>query len=189
MVVVPAYPKWLGIHEFLVRSAKGMAFLGALGLLFAGAGVVLDVFSRWVFNAPIMGVQDVNRYAMALAISSFFPLCLIYRENVAVTFLGSLLGARISLWLNGFANLVVLIAVAVLTYSLGAYAHHALEQDLRTMTLELPQAPWWICAAVVFATALPMQLWITILAIRSAMANKDFLARLSVPTDRTARNK
>lgn len=163
------------IQAQLTRFAKGMALVGAVGLLIAGAGVLLDVFFRWTFNAPIKGVQDLSRYAIAVATTSFFPIGLIRRDNVAATFLGNALGKRATLWLDAFASIVVLVVVSVLVFNLGRYGFGALEKDLRMITLEWPQAPWWLLAAAIFATALPIQLWVSTMCIWSAIINRNIL--------------
>lgn len=165
--------KLLRIHRSLTTMARWVALVGAGALVLSSAGVMVNVLSRWLLNAPIKGVEDLSSFAFAVAICSFFPMGLIRGNNVAVRFLGSALGLRAARWLEATAATITTGMIAVFASALLEHASYATAQGLTSLTLEWPQAPWWWAGAAIFALSLPVQVWVLFLAVLGAVTGRD----------------
>ena len=134
-------------------AASWIALIGATAILGLAAAIVVDVLMRWLFNAPILGVDDLGKYNLAVIVSSFFPICLIGGHFVTIRFLGRALGPLRALWLEAFGGLVTLFVFVLLSWQFFRFTLHDITlTGLATAVLELPQAPWWwMVTAIVFA--------------------------------------
>ena len=133
-------------------AASWIALVGALAILGLAAAIVVDVLMRWLFNAPILGVDDLGKYNLAVIVSSFFPICLIGGHFVTIRFLGRAVGPIRALWLETFGNLVTLCVFVLLSWQFFRFTLHDVTlTGLATAVLELPQAPWWwMVTAIIF---------------------------------------
>ena len=91
-------------QSLLDRVTTSISFIGAVGLILIAAAIVVDVLMRWLFNAPILGVDDLSIFILAVVVSSFFPLGLAKGHFVTIRFLGKALGPRSALWLEVFGG-------------------------------------------------------------------------------------
>ena len=144
-------------REFDARSAlqpgaDWIALIGATAIMALATAIFVDVLMRWLFNAPILGVDDLGKYNLAVIVASFFPACLVGGHFVTVRFLGRALGARRALWLEvvgSFATLLVFVLFAWQFFRFTLY--DVTRTGLATPVLEIPQAPWWwVVTAIVF---------------------------------------
>ena len=147
-------------------GAGWIALVGALAILGLAAAIVVDVLMRWLFNAPILGVDDLGKYNLAVIVASFFPICLIGRHFVTIRFLGRAIGPLRELWLESFGALVTLSVFALLSWQFFRFTLHDVTlTGLATAVLELPQAPWWwvVTALIFLCTAVQaLVLWETV---------------------------
>jgi len=143
--------------RLLGRPSTAVALLGAAGVLLIALAVTADVLMRWLFNSPILGVDDLSRFVMAVVVSSFFPAGLARGQFVTIRFLGKALGVRAGLWLEFFGALATLVVFAIFAWRILGYAVEVSRSGLATVVLQLPQAPWWWLVAVIFALCVPIQ--------------------------------
>ena len=73
-------------------AASWIAVVGALAILGLAAAIMVDVLLRWLFDTPILGVDDLGKFNLAVIVSSFFPVCLIGGHFVTIRFLGRAAG-------------------------------------------------------------------------------------------------
>ncbi len=134
-------------------AARWIAVIGALAILGLAAAIVVDVLMRWLLNAPILGVDDLGKYNLAVIVSSFFPICLIGGHFVTIRFLGRAVGPLRALWLEAFGNLVTLFVFVLFAWQFFRFTLYDVTlTGLATAVLELPQAPWWwMVTVIVFA--------------------------------------
>lgn len=76
----------------MLTVSRAMALIGFFGLLVLALMTTLDIGSRWLFGAPIHGVNDVSAIVMAVVIAACMPANLAARQNITVEFLGNMLG-------------------------------------------------------------------------------------------------
>jgi TRAP-type C4-dicarboxylate transport system permease small subunit len=97
------------LERTVTRTTRVIALIGLAGLLALASATVLDVLLRWIFNSPIVGLNDTHSLFTALIIASCFPLCIYRRGNITIRFIGDLFGPRVRNLLDAFGNLVTLI--------------------------------------------------------------------------------
>ncbi len=140
-------------------GATWIALIGALAILGLAAAIVADVLMRWLFNAPILGVDDLGKYNLAVIVASFFPICLVGQHFVTIRFVGRAIGPKRALWLESFGGLVTLTIFFLFSWQFFRFTlHDVTVTGLATAVLELPQAPWWwvVTALIIISSAIQM---------------------------------
>lgn len=131
-------------RKLLFKQSNEVAFVGAVGIMFIAGAVVFDVFMRTVFNSPVLGVDDLSKYNLAVIVASFFPLCLVGNHLVTIRFLGRGLGVKAELWLEVLGGLGTLFIMFLLAWQIFRFTlEDVTYTGLNSVVLELPQAPWW----------------------------------------------
>jgi TRAP-type C4-dicarboxylate transport system permease small subunit len=151
------------------RGTGSIAFIGGIGIFVIATAIVVDVLMRWMFNAPILGVDDLSIYVLAVVVSSFFPAGLAEERFVTIRFLGKALGPRSSLWLEVFGALCTIAFFMLLAWKILLYSVDITRSGLATIVLQLPQAPWWWLVTVVIALCIPVQAIILVKKLISAV--------------------
>lgn len=146
------------------RLANGLAGLGVLGLLVIALGTMLDVLLRWLFNAPLQGLEDVSGLLIVFILAAFFPAVLLGRGNVAITLLGRLTGPKVERALDIFAQLMTLLFFVLVGWQMIRYAITV--EGRITQILGLPVAPVWWLAAALMLLAVAVQGLVAIESIR-----------------------
>lgn len=145
-------------RRLLGTGATGIALVGAAAILFMAGAIVIDVVMRAVFNAPILGVDDLGRYNLAVIVASFFPVCLVGGHFVTIRFLGRALGMRGGLWLEVVGAVATLCVFVLLAWQFFRFTLFDVTMTgLDTPVLELPQAPWWWVVTTIIILCVPVQ--------------------------------
>ena len=159
--------------EKTVEKASRVVALAGLALLLALAfATALDVFLRWLFNAPITGVRDLSSLFIAVAITASFPICLAEQSNVTIRFFGIALGPRCRKVFDIFGHIVTLCFVLVAAVRLWQYANELLKTKEYTWVLQLPVAPCYYVVAFIFAFLAIVQIAVILKSIRLPAAAK-----------------
>ncbi len=151
MALVYRLEAWIG------RWTRAIAVAGFLGLLAVAALVTLDVLLRWIANAPIKGLNDVNGLVVAIVIASCLPLVIAQRQNISIRFLGDALGAGAARWLEALGSAALLVFVILVGWQLALYTAGLAEAGRTTWHLRLPLAPWWSVATAIVLLCIPAQ--------------------------------
>ena len=56
------------LDRAVTRIARVIALIGLAGLLLLASATVLDVLLRWIFNSPIVGLNDTHSLLTAIII-------------------------------------------------------------------------------------------------------------------------
>ena len=139
-----------------------VSIIGGVGILAVSLVVLFDIVLRTTLNLPITGLGDVVKYSFAVIIASFYPVGLAKGHNVTIQFLGKALGPRFELALESFGALITLFVVTMLAWKVYGFAIITTQDGLTTLTIELPQAPFWWAVAAIFAICVPVQLFLLI---------------------------
>ncbi len=140
-------------------SANWIALIGALAILAMAGAVMVDVLMRWIFNSPILGVDDFASFNLAVIVASFFPICLLGGHFVTIRFVGKALGERRALWLEVFGGSATLLVFALLAWQFFRFTLYDVTlTGLATHVLEIPQAPWWWVVTTIVVICVPIQL-------------------------------
>ena len=157
-------------RRLLGRWTNWIALLGAGGIMLLAGAVVVDVFMRVVFNAPILGVDDLAKLILAVIVSSFFPIGLAGSHFVTIRFLGKALGSRGGSWLEVGGGRGTLFVFALLAWQFFRFPLFDVTlTGLGTVVLELPQAPWWWAVTLIIMACVPVQLVVVIDAVLRAV--------------------
>ncbi|MDA1327112.1 MAG: TRAP transporter small permease subunit, partial [Proteobacteria bacterium] len=114
-------------------------------------------------------VDDLNRYNIAIVITSFFPLCLVGKHLVTIRFLGKALGNRSHLWLEVVGAVITLFIMVLYGWQFTRFAIEVWDSGLASGVLEVPQWPWWWVVAVVVVISALVQLGVLIHAVQLAL--------------------
>lgn len=155
----PALGATFDTRRMLGPASTGVALIGAVAMLVVAAAIVLDVLMRWLFNSPILGVDDLSQYNLSVIVSSFFPVCLVGGHFVTVRFLGKAVGPKNALWLELFGNVATLFVFLLFAWQFFRFTLYDVTlTGLATVVLEVPQAPWWWVVTALIWLCVPVQL-------------------------------
>ncbi len=151
-------------------GANWIALIGALCIMAMAAAIMVDVLMRWLFNAPILGVDDLGRYNLAVIVASFFPVCLVGGHFVTIRFVGKVLGERRGLWLEAFGGMGTLFVFALLAWQFFRFTLYDVTlTGLATPVLEIPQAPWWWVVTTIVLICVPIQVVVLVESVIRAV--------------------
>lgn len=126
-----------------LRIGETLASLGVAGLLIVAIFTVADITGRYAFGKPLIGYVDIAGLATAVVVSSFFPLLLLRRGNIALQLLGKA-GGRIGHWLlDCFGALVTFVFFALMAWQYVGYSMDAMASGERMVVMRWPTGPWW----------------------------------------------
>ena len=145
------------LESRIVRWTRAIAVVGFVGLLVVSLLTMLDVLLRWIANAPIKGLNDINGLAIAIVIASCLPLVVAQRQNISIRFLGEVAGAGASRWLDAFGSGALLAFVALIGWQLVVYTSGLAESGRTTWHLRIPVTPYWSFATGVVLLCIPAQ--------------------------------
>lgn len=154
---VPLFERLVRRGSVLDRLSRWIAFIGLVGLLIIALITMADVLLRWLFNAPIEGLEDINKLVFAIVCASCFPAGLVQGHNVTVRLLGTMIGRR-GQWVESFGTGLTLLFFLFLAWQVFAFAWDEAKHGRYTQTLELATAPWWFVVALILAICVPIQL-------------------------------
>jgi tripartite ATP-independent transporter DctM subunit len=148
-----------------VALARRIAVVAVVGMLLLSLLTIVDISLRFLFNAPIQGLDEATQLIMAVIISASLPIGIATRNHVAIDFFRGAIGERYQPILDAVGGALILGMMAVLAWRFGAYAERLMLRHSVSTIAELPVAPFWwavtamigICAAmqaVVFANQL-----------------------------------
>jgi TRAP-type C4-dicarboxylate transport system permease small subunit len=145
------------LERRIIRWTRGIAIVGFVGLLVVSLLTMLDVALRWIANAPIKGLNDINGLAVAIVIAACFPLVVAERRNIVIRFLGDALGPPPSRWLEALGSAALLAFIALIGWQLALHVAGMAESNRTTWHLLIPVTPYWSVAAGVVLLCIPAQ--------------------------------
>ena len=154
------------------RVTRAIALIGLTGLLLLASATVLDVLLRWLFNNPIVGLNDTYSLFTALVLASCFPLCIYKHGNITIRFLGKIFGPRVKDLLDIFGSLLTLIIFSLMGWQLWLYTDQLAEDGATTWVLSWPVSPWWRIVTIIIILCVPVALMTMIQFTKSALGNK-----------------
>ena len=150
MTKIISYPG----HLFFIAAMAAMVFVML--------AVTADVFMRYVFNSPILGVWDLCMIAFAIIIWGPMTLTALKGSHIALTFLLDRFPRLPRLGLQLIISLVTSGMLGMVSWRIFTYALHMGATKVSSPTLRIPYAPlgYFVaiaCAlmALAFLTSLP----------------------------------
>lgn len=125
------------------RAALGLSVVGGLCLLGILATVATGVAMRYLFNQPLLGVNEIVQLTAVALVMSSLPYCTARGEHVAVDVFDSALGAWGRLIGDLLSRAISVTMLAVLTHRAALKALDAAEWGDATNMLRLPLWPYY----------------------------------------------
>lgn len=133
-----------------------------VAMVFVMLAVSADVFMRYVFNSPIVGVWDLSTMAFAIIIWGPMTYAALRGSHIALTFLLDKFPRLPRLGLQVIISLVTSGMLGLVSWRLLLHAIHLDETQFVSPTLRIPHAPVTYFAAfacvimaLAFLTRLP----------------------------------
>ena len=190
--------------KFVTMLARGMSLLGGLILTALVLLVCVSVlgrggntFAHWdmietaapglsaaILGAgigPVPGDFEIVEAAIAFAIFAFLPLCQLRSAHATVDVFTSFLHRRASASLQAFWEVVLTLAILLITWRLGAGLLDKIDTGETTMFLGFPT--WWAYAASFLAAicASVVAIFCAYVRVREALTDKVIIARDGTP--------
>ncbi|HYD68754.1 TRAP transporter small permease [Azospirillum sp.] len=140
------------VERALIQAAKGFALLGGAALLGLIAMSLVSIVGRKLANAPITGDVEMMQAGTAAAAAALLPYCTIQGEHLRVDFFTEKAPAWLRRPLDGVADLLLALVMAVLAWRTGLQAVDIREAGEVTPLLSIPV--WLPVAALVPSLAL-----------------------------------
>ena len=115
--------------------------------------VIVNVFSRYLLNAPLPLLSDVGELLVPAALALVFPAAALNGKNLAIRFLGRRLGAYGFALLEVFGRVATTALLAVIAWRLGDYTLDTLSSGYTTARFSIPVWPVWGFVSLAFAAA------------------------------------
>src|SRR5262249_55220632 len=145
MTVIPAdateQPLLDRFVEWCVRLTNPLAFLGVLGMLVVSGLTMYDVLARWIFSSGIPALNEITGLTFSVAVTACIPAGLAQAVNLKVDLFDNALRGKWKEWLNFLGDLLLLLTVVGITWSLLKYANGLVEQRRSSVILAWPMAP------------------------------------------------
>lgn len=136
-----------------VRWAFRVLQSAAAALLFAMMVLTfVDVWGRYVFNAPLPGAFEITELMMAALIFAGLPLVTAAGEHVSVDLLDYSISKNLQRFRDALINLLCAFMLGLLSYRLWLKAIEQVSYGDETAVLNLPVAP--VTFFMSFSTAL-----------------------------------
>ena len=134
-----------------VAVTQRIAFVGVAGMLFIAFATIGDVLLRWLFDAPIAGLGEVESMALAVAVAACLPAGAAQGVNLTVDLLGTRARPATLARLKAFGGAALFVFYALLAWRVGEFAHALQARQATTVYLAIPVAPF-MWAVTVFLT-------------------------------------
>ena len=129
------------------------------GILFAVLVVsIIDVTGRYLFNAPLMGADDLIRFGMALVVFGGLPAVCRAGEHITVDLLADRMPAALHDLLGRLWNALAAVVLAYLAWRLFALGQTAQSYGDRSPLLLIPMPPliYFMSACAALAAAIEL---------------------------------
>ena len=153
--------------------ARGLALVGFTGLLVLALMTTSDVLMRWLFKAPLQGVNDVSSVVMAVVISACIPANLAMKQNIRVEVFGAIASPRMKALLEVFSSALTFALIAMIAWQFVGYVDSLKANGDRTWVLGWKVWPWWSGATVMLWLAAFVQAMVLISDISSLFGGSD----------------
>jgi TRAP-type C4-dicarboxylate transport system permease small subunit len=141
------------LEAVTLRVTHGLALAAVAGLLLVAAATVADVTLRHLLGKPIRGYAELAALLTAVVVTGFLPAMIAQRGNLAIRFLGDLLGPRATRLLDAFGALAATAFFALMAWRYVLYSAEMWRGGERLAILRWSVAPWWWAVTVMIALA------------------------------------
>ena len=149
-----------------------IACVGFTGLVIVALLTMVDGLGRWLALPRIPGFNDIAQVSYAIVIASCFPSLLLRDQNIVIRFLGRGIKGRTNHALEVFGNFMTLAFFTILVWQFYLITLDLQANNRASPTIEFPIAPWWWIVSVIMTITVPVQFWVLVDSIYSALFNR-----------------
>jgi TRAP-type C4-dicarboxylate transport system permease small subunit len=120
--------------------------------------VVVNVAMRYLFNAPMGWVSDMNAIFVPLAIAPGLAVAAARGNLIVVSMFGRRFPNTLRKGLTFLARAATVTVLSIIAWQVFGYADSTLSENRTTMLIGLPIWPVWYAVATSFALAVPLSL-------------------------------
>ena len=162
---------------------RNAAFLGVIAMLALVFATVADVVLRWLFSAPIVGLNEIVGMGTGVAVAATFPAGAMQRVNLTIELLQNILSKRKIGWLKVVAHSSLLVFYGLMAWQVTIYAMKLNARAAETVYLKLPTAPFIFAIAAFFVVTTLAQIIIIFLSVRSVLGGEAGLSGWSMDAE------
>jgi TRAP-type transport system small permease protein len=130
------------------KSVWFAAVISGIGLLWLMTLTIVAVVMRYVFNAPILGAQDLSQISLVVVVFPAMAYCGWTGGHVALDLFGSRVNATALRWIETIIHTTCGVLFAFIAWHTWARARDALRYGEATNLIEIPHAPLFFIIAV-----------------------------------------
>lgn len=136
------------LSDRLEAATIGLTVIGGICLLGIVLVVTAGVVSRYVFGAPLLGVNEIVELTAVALVMSALPYCTARGDHVAIDVFDNMLGAWGRLLGDLLARGIAIVILALLSHRALLKALDALKWGDATNMLRMPLWPYYAILAV-----------------------------------------
>ena len=157
------------VDNALQILTRRIAIIGFSGLVVVAVLTLFDATFRHLGLPRIPGFGDTGEVVYAIVIASCFPAGLLRGQNIRITLLGDRFFPRAQPWFEVFAGLLTLLVFAAIAAQFVLMTWDLQSAQRVTSTVRMPIAPWWWLSTLIMLTTIPVQAWVSWIALRDAL--------------------
>lgn len=123
-------------------TTRFLAYAAGAALLWLMLLTVVAVVMRYVFNAPILGVQDISEVSLAVVVFLGIPYCGWTGGHVAVDLIASVVGESRLRYTDALMRLLGAVLFGVVAWQAMRQGLDALEYGDATNLVDIPHHPF-----------------------------------------------
>ena len=128
-------------------TVRLLAYLGGIVLLWLMGLTVVAVAMRYVFNAPILGAQDISELSLVLVVFLALAYCGWTGGHVAVDLISMFLKPEILRWTDSLVRAISGLLFVYVTWQTMRQGLDALEFGEASNLVEIPHFPFILVVA------------------------------------------
>lgn len=163
------------LSRYVELLARTLAYAGGTVLIAIIVLTCVSIFGRaFIFLglSPVPGDYELVEAAAAFSVFLFLPWCQINRGHAAVDIFTNAFSERVNLWIDFIAELLLALALIVITWKLFDGTMSKTRNGETTFILQFPV--WWSYAASLFAASLGniVAFYMVFVRLKEAVAGK-----------------
>jgi len=152
-----------------LRLSEITASLAVFGMLTGALVIVGDVLLRWIFNAPIVALNEIMAMIFAVAIAATLPAGVVKKVNLRVDLLAASTGPKLTAWLAVIGAALLLVFFSALAWKIFWLAMKYADQNRSTPLRFWPIAPFYFAISAIMLLSAFWQLLEVISEFRHAI--------------------
>jgi len=145
------------LEQVAIALARRIAIVAVVGMLALSLLTIVDVSLRYLFSAPIPGLDEATQLIMAVIVSASLPIGIATRNHINIDFFKRPIGPRYEAVLEAIGGALILGMMVILTLRFAAYAERLMLRHDVTTIISLPIAPFWWAVTVMLGICAALQ--------------------------------